>query len=935
MNLLSRRPRFANRLASFSHSFRPTVALGLVLALFLSSLCLTVSAQTSSDAPVIQYDHFVFYRDENGDMVCRDANDAERHELDKISPKNLRPINHIEDDGLMAMALQTPGENFNGGLRIHAEATDQLKATPGAEAALIRAATAWENVITSPITIYLDVDYGATNFGQTWPSGVLASTSSPSLTNASYPTVRNTLLAGANTAEKLNIYNLLPAGSVPTDTGNATTMFVSASIARAIGMLSPTAQPTDNRARIAFNSLTTNYDFDRSDGLTGTDFEAVAIHEIGHALGFVSRSGTSGSGTITPHMWDLYRFRTGTTSATFTNAQRIMTIGGPTANSQFYFVPGATQLGLSDGGPSQSTNNNADGNQSSHWRQASKNNNVLIGIMDPRIPAGVQRDIMPNDLAAMNVFGYNSNGVPQTAPANDNFAAAQTISGCSGSVTGLNTGATHETREPNHEAGGRGGQNSIWYRWEAPSSGIATIDTTGSNFDTVLAVYTENAIGSLSIGFKNDDIDLGVVQASRLTFPVTAGVTYGIAVDGFGGEVGPVTLNWSLSNCSGTWSNTVLSPAQVALNSWTMAGRTSIYVKLSFPDAGYRVTNWGAPSRSGNAFTVDTVVQKFNGISAQFINQTAQIWDLGILAAGSYTFAFRNSGTTVETLNFTVTSTAPAPNPIDGAHEFVRWQYKDFLRREPDLPGWAHWESEITQCSNSAFRLPGETEAKCIDRKRDNTSAAFFLSPEFSNIGYFVLRVYRGSLARMPRFGGGNGATDEFTRDAVTVGQNIVQNDALVPSQINANKQAFVNAFVNRSDFRAIYDGLSNTDYVDRLFQLTAVAPTNDERSALITGLNGGSETRASVLFKIVDGTTTIADGHLVFNTPYGQRFYDTLFNAAFVQMEYFGYLQRDPDPDGYSFWLGKLNQFGSWQNAEMVRAFIVSPEYRSRFGAP
>jgi hypothetical protein len=79
----------------------------------------------------------------------------------------------------------------------------------------------------------------------------------------------------------------------------------------------------------------------------------------------------------------------------------------------------------------------------------------------------------------------------------------------------------------------------------------------------------------------------------------------------------------------------------------------------------------------------------------------------------------------------------------------------------------------------------------------------------------------------------------------------------------------------------------------------------------------------------------TIADGHLVFNTPYGQRFYDNLFNAAFVQMEYFGSLQRDPDPDGYTFWLGKLNQFGDWRNAEMVRAFIVSPEYRSRFGAP
>jgi hypothetical protein len=97
----------------------------------------------------------------------------------------------------------------------------------------------------------------------------------------------------------------------------------------------------------------------------------------------------------------------------------------------------------------------------------------------------------------------------------------------------------------------------------------------------------------------------------------------------------------------------------------------------------------------------------------------------------------------------------------------------------------------------------------------------------------------------------------------------------------------------------------------------------------------GAPNGRASVLFKIVDGTNTIAGGHLVFNTRYGKAFYDNLFNGAFVQMEYFGYLQRDPDPDGYTFWLGKLNQFGDWRNAEMVRAFIVSPEYRSRFGAP
>jgi hypothetical protein len=914
------------------------VALSLVLAVFLTPLCLNASAQTTSGSPREEFDHYIIYEAENGDAVCRGATDAERLWLEKIQPKNLQRINHLEDE---AMALSSPGENAGGGLDIIVEATQQLKDVPGAEAAVIRAATAWENVITSPITIYVQVDLGPTNFGTAWPSGVLGSTTSPSLTNVQYSTVRANLLAGANSAEKQTIYNALPTNSVPTDTGASTTVSVSSSIARAIGLMNPTAQQTDNKARIGLNS-NRDFDFNRADGLSGTDFEAVAIHEFGHALGFTSRSGAGGTNPVTPAIWDLYRFRSGTTSATFTNAQRIMTVGGPTPNSQFYFVPGSTQIGLSTGGPNAVTSNNADGNQSSHWREADDNGGILIGIMDPRIPAGVQRDIMPNDLAAISVFGYNSTAVqPPPAPPNDNFNSAQTITGCSGTVTGTNVGATKEANEPNHLPDGNGGTHSIWYRWEAPASGIVTIDTLGTPFDTALAVYMENALGSISVGIKNDDIVRADETQSRVVFPVTAGLTYRIAVDGFNspgtdnGEVGPVTLNWSLSNCSGTWSSTVLTANQVELKSWTRAGRTSIYVKLTFPDAGYRVTNWGTPSRAGNAFTVDTTVQKFNGVSAQLINNTAQIWDLGVLTAGAYTFAFRNSGTTVETLNFTVSSTAPPANVIDDAQTFVTWQYRDFLRREPDGPGLAHWTGEITQCSNIAFRRPGETEAQCVARKRENTSAAFFVSPESQNIAYFVLRVYRGALGRMPRFGGGSGPNDEFTRDAAIVGQGIVVNNALDHNRINTNKQAFVNQFVTRSDFQALYGVLSNADYVDRLFQMTSVAPTQAERQALIDGLNGGSETRASVLFKVVDGTTTNAGGLLTFNTPYGKAFYDNLFNAGFVQMEYFGYLQRDPDPDGYSFWLGKLINFGDWVNAEMVKAFITSPEYRARFGAP
>ena len=269
----------------------------------------------------------------------------------------------------------------------------------------------------------------------------------------------------------------------------------------------------------------------------------------------------------------------------------------------------------------------------------------------------------------------------------------------------------------------------------------------------------------------------------------------------------------------------------------------------------------------------------------------------------------------------------------------MRWQYKDLLRREPDGPGGAFWTSQITQCSDPAGRQPGETESQCVERERAHVSAAFFLSPEFQNTGYFVLRVYRGSLGRMPHFGGSNppdNVKDEFTRDAATVSQGIVVNDALDPNVINANKQAFVQAFVNRPEFRAIYDPLNNTQYVDKLFQTTGVLPTAGDRQALIDELNANAaNARASVLFKVVDGTTTITGGTLVFNTTYGHAFYDNLFNAAFVQMEYFGYLLRDPDDGGYAFWLGKLNQFGNWVDAQMVLAFIKSPEYRSRFGQP
>ncbi len=282
------------------------------------------------------------------------------------------------------------------------------------------------------------------------------------------------------------------------------------------------------------------------------------------------------------------------------------------------------------------------------------------------------------------------------------------------------------------------------------------------------------------------------------------------------------------------------------------------------------------------------------------------------------------------------------PNQIDEAAFFVRQHYLDFLNREPDAPGLAFWTGEITECSDPANRHPGESLEDCTQRKRANTSAAFFLSPEFQNTGSFVLRVYWGTLGKLtsaqcpgvpqnlpghcrPRY-------TDYIADMATVSQGIVVNNQLVPSVINANKRAFVEQFITRTEFQTIYGSLTPAQFVDKLSQTTGVALSSADRTALIDEITANPANKANVVFKVVDGTNTIADGALVFQTTYGKAFYEQQFNDTFVFMQYIGYLRRNPDQAGFDHWLGKLNQFGNWVDAQLVLAFIVSPEYRQRF---
>ncbi|MGH7184654.1 MAG: carboxypeptidase regulatory-like domain-containing protein, partial [Pseudomonadota bacterium] len=126
------------------------------------------------------------------------------------------------------------------------------------------------------------------------------------------------------------------------------------------------------------------------------------------------------------------------------------------------------------------------------------------------------------------------------APANDDFARAQEIRGPSGNIKGSNIGASKQPGEPNHAS--QAGGASVWYRWQAPASGIVTFNTTGSNFDTLLAIYSGAGINALSpVASNNNRFE----HASSVTFKAAAGAVYHIAVDGVGGDFGDLHLNWS------------------------------------------------------------------------------------------------------------------------------------------------------------------------------------------------------------------------------------------------------------------------------------------------------------------------------------------------------------------------------------------------------
>jgi hypothetical protein len=237
-------------------------------------------------------------------------------------------------------------------------------------------------------------------------------------------------------------------------------------------------------------------------------------------------------------------------------------------------------------------------------------------------------------------------------------------------------------------------------------------------------------------------------------------------------------------------------------------------------------------------------------------------------------------------------------NAIDTSEYFVRQQYLDFLGREPEPGGFDYWSEQVNACNG---------DADCVRTKRIDVSAAFFMSQEFKDTGSFVFRLYKGALGRQLRY-------SEFSADRAQVvgGPNL-----------DASKTAFADAFVQRAEFAQKYQASTTADaFVDTLLQTmndSAGVNLSSERAALISRYNEGASlnaSRAFVVRQLVDNAT----------------FADAVYNQSFVTMEYFGYLRRTPDAEGYNFWLNVLDNGDPGNYRGMVCSFITSAEYQRRF---
>jgi hypothetical protein len=341
------------------------------------------------------------------------------------------------------------------------------------------------------------------------------------------------------------------------------------------------------------------------------------------------------------------------------------------------------------------------------------------------------------------------------------------------------------------------------------------------------------------------------------------------------------------------------------VNSNDGCANTSVSVALARCDYATTIETLNfAANETSKTFSVPLVN---DGHAEQ--NETVQI-ELRSPSVGS------ELGTT-KTMTLTITSddAAGAQNPLDGPHDFfVRQQYLDFLSREPDANGFQAWMNVLVNCPFALNRDKNNPSAGC---DRNAVSAGFFFSGELRIKGGYVFRFYRVTYGRLPdyseiipdmRLVTGSTAQDVFQKKAAFA-EAWAQRPAFAPMAALDNT-AFVNALMDRYNLQSIRTpNPSSPDNEDEANKVTL------DRGSLVNLLLGGM-TRGKIVRAVADS-----------NEVNGIEAQPTT-----VAMQYYGYLRRTPDSDGFNAWLNFLRANPD-DSYTMINGFASSPEYRLRFG--
>jgi hypothetical protein len=454
----------------------------------------------------------------------------------------------------------------------------------------------------------------------------------------------------------------------------------------------------------------------------------------------------------------------------------------------------------------------------------------------------------------------------------------------------------------NFAAGGGGGGVSV-----TAGAGCGWSATSGASWISITAGSSGVGNGSVSYTVAanpNPSTRTGTMTAAGKVFTVTQAansVQLSAASFGVNEAAGKVLISVTRSGSAASAASVNYATADGA------ADRHKDYTQtlgtLNFAP--------GESSKTVTVFITDDVFQ-----------EAAETFSFTLSNASGTTLAAPSSAVVTITSNDATTGPNPVNSATFNAPFFVGRHYVDFLNREADAPGLAFWTGQTTNCGSPDHSV-------C----RINVSAAFFLSIEFQNTGYLAYLFYKSAYgdATSPSVAGTVPVIrlEEFLPDTQRIGRGLVVGQGAWQSQLEANKRAYALEFVQRQRFLTAFPtSMTPAQFVDKLRQNTGAALSQAERNLLVSQLaaNNTSAGRAAVLRAVAeDGTLQQSEK-----------------NRAFVLMQYYGYLRRNPNdaPEptlnfaGWKFWLDKLNSFnGDFVSAEMVKAFIQSDEYRRRFG--